>query len=52
MTFQRSGGCVCYLGPGVMVGQAWQEGESLEKIPQKSSGEILMVKDYAACENK
>ncbi|GFZ04374.1 hypothetical protein Acr_16g0009980 [Actinidia rufa] len=41
-----------YLGPGVMVGQAWQEGESLEKLPQKLCGEILMVKDYAACENK
>lgn len=35
-----------YLGPGVSVGQAWQEGNKLEQIPQKLCGEILMVKDY------
>ncbi|CAL5361040.1 unnamed protein product [Camellia sinensis] len=39
---------VRHLGPGVLVGQAWQEGEALEKLPQKLCGEILMVKDYAA----
>ncbi|XP_047314923.1 uncharacterized protein LOC124918891 [Impatiens glandulifera] len=35
-----------HLGPGVMVGQAWQEGELLEQVPEKLCGEILMVKDY------
>ncbi|KAL6996139.1 hypothetical protein U1Q18_006277 [Sarracenia purpurea var. burkii] len=40
------------LGPGVLVGQAWQEGEALEKLPQKLCGEILMVKEYTSfCEN-
>ncbi|THG15822.1 hypothetical protein TEA_007997 [Camellia sinensis var. sinensis] len=44
---------VRHLGPGVLVGQAWQEGEALEKLPQKLCGEILMVKDYAAlCEHE
>lgn len=37
-----------HLGPGVSVGQAWQEGKALEHVPQKLCGEILMVKDYAA----
>nr|XP_023924307.1 uncharacterized protein LOC112035704 isoform X1 [Quercus suber]POE95873.1 hypothetical protein CFP56_23620 [Quercus suber] len=36
-----------HLGPGVLVGQAWQEGKALEQVPQKLCGEILMVKDYA-----
>ncbi|XP_062156236.1 uncharacterized protein LOC133864055 [Alnus glutinosa] len=39
---------VRHLGPGVSVGQAWQEGKSLQHVPQKLCGEILMVKDYAA----
>ncbi|MQL96515.1 hypothetical protein Taro_029199 [Colocasia esculenta] len=33
-------------GPGVLVGQAWQEGRELEKVPKKFCGEILMVKEY------
>ena len=37
---------VRHLGPGVSVGQAWQEGTKLEQVPQKFCGEILMVKDY------
>uniref|UniRef100_A0A803KQR2 Uncharacterized protein n=1 Tax=Chenopodium quinoa TaxID=63459 RepID=A0A803KQR2_CHEQI len=37
---------VRHLGPGVMVGQVWQEGLALEQIPKKLCGEILMVKDY------
>ncbi|RZB98244.1 uncharacterized protein LOC114422530 isoform X1 [Glycine soja] len=36
---------VRYLGPGVSVGQAWQEGTKLEQVPHKLYGEILMVKD-------
>ncbi|XP_059643064.1 uncharacterized protein LOC132284940 [Cornus florida] len=43
---------VRHVGPGVLVGQAWQEGEALEKVPQKLCGEILMVKDYAALVEK
>ncbi|XP_050382643.1 uncharacterized protein LOC126799479 [Argentina anserina] len=35
------------LGPGVSVGQAWQEGKELQQVPQKLCGEILMVKDYS-----
>lgn len=35
-----------HLGPGVMVGQAWQEGVALEQVPKKLFDEILMVKDY------
>ncbi|MFS7981173.1 hypothetical protein Hanom_Chr10g00947901 [Helianthus anomalus] len=35
------------VGPGVMVGQAWQEGEDLNQVPKKLCSEILMVKDYA-----
>lgn len=34
------------IGPGVLVGQAWQEGEAVEQVPKKLCGEILMVKDY------
>ena len=37
-----------HLGPGVLVGQAWQEGKALEQVPQKLCGEILMVKDNVA----
>ena len=33
------------LGPGVSVGQAWQEGNVLEQVPRKLCSEILMVKD-------
>ncbi|XP_058113876.1 uncharacterized protein LOC131256836 [Magnolia sinica] len=36
-----------HVGPGVMAGQAWQEGKALEQVPRKFCGEILMVKDYA-----
>ncbi|KAK3035570.1 hypothetical protein RJ639_034775 [Escallonia herrerae] len=36
-----------HVGPGVLVGQAWQEGEALEQIPKKLCGEILMVKEHA-----
>ncbi|XP_027121442.1 uncharacterized protein [Coffea arabica] len=36
---------VRHLGPGVLVGQAWQEGEALEQVPTKLCGEVLMVKD-------
>lgn len=36
------------LGPGVSIGQAWQEGKSLEQVPRKLCSEILMVKDYYA----
>ncbi|TKY64684.1 hypothetical protein E2542_SST14582 [Spatholobus suberectus] len=36
------------LGPGVSVGQAWQEGMKLEQVPRKLCGEILMVKDYTS----
>ncbi|XP_052183737.1 uncharacterized protein LOC127795848 [Diospyros lotus] len=44
---------VRHLGPGVLVGQAWQEGAALEQVPQKLCGEILMVKDYASlCEDQ
>jgi len=35
------------VGPGVMVGQVWQEGEELNQVPKKLCSEILMVKDYA-----
>ncbi|XP_047963449.1 uncharacterized protein LOC125207965 [Salvia hispanica] len=33
-----------HVGPGVMVGQAWQEGRSLQQVPKKLCSEILMVK--------
>ncbi|KAH7515430.1 hypothetical protein FEM48_Zijuj10G0025500 [Ziziphus jujuba var. spinosa] len=36
-----------HLGPGVLIGQAWQEGKALDQVPQKLFGEILMVKNYA-----
>ncbi|OAY69388.1 uncharacterized protein LOC109711564 [Ananas comosus] len=36
-----------HAGPGSLVGQAWQEGKSLEQVPKKLCGEILMVKDYS-----
>ncbi|OMP11699.1 hypothetical protein CCACVL1_00331 [Corchorus capsularis] len=37
-----------HIGPGVLVGQAWQEGKKIDQVPRKLCGEILMVKDYAA----
>lgn len=37
-----------HAGPGVVVGQAWQEGKDLERVPKKLFGEILMVKDFYA----
>ncbi|KAL0414966.1 UNVERIFIED_CONTAM: hypothetical protein Slati_3328500 [Sesamum latifolium] len=40
------------LGPGVVVGQAWQEGKALEQVPKKLFNEILMVKDYFGCSKK
>ncbi|XP_050236862.1 uncharacterized protein LOC126686709 [Mercurialis annua] len=39
---------VRHVGPGVSIGQAWQEGKELQQVPRKLCGEILMVKDYAA----
>lgn len=36
------------VGPGVMVGQVWQEGQDLKQVPKKLCSEILMVKDYDA----
>lgn len=39
---------VRHLGPGVSVGQAWQEGKELQQVPQKLCSEILMVKNYSA----
>ncbi|RDX88042.1 hypothetical protein CR513_30412, partial [Mucuna pruriens] len=39
---------VRHLGPGVSVGQAWQEGTRLEQVPRKLCGDILMVKDYTS----
>ncbi|CAN1143732.1 hypothetical protein LINPERHAP2_LOCUS13752 [Linum perenne] len=39
---------VRHIGPGVSVGQAWQEGKELDQVPRKLCGEILMVKDYGA----
>jgi hypothetical protein len=38
---------VRHLGPGVSVGQAWQEGKALQQVPQKLCGDILMVKDFS-----
>jgi len=35
---------VRHAGPGVLVGQAWQEGKDLEQVPKKFCGEMLMVK--------
>ncbi|PPD85212.1 hypothetical protein GOBAR_DD17872 [Gossypium barbadense] len=40
-----------HMGPGVLVGQAWQEGKELDQVPQKLCGEILMVKEYNPLEN-
>lgn len=40
------------LGPGVLVGQAWQEGKALDQVPRKLFEEILMVKDYAGFSEK
>ncbi|KAH7688214.1 hypothetical protein IHE45_03G018300 [Dioscorea alata] len=37
-----------HVGPGVLVGQAWQEGKELNQVPKKFCGDILMVKDYVA----
>lgn len=37
-----------HVGPGVLVGQAWQEGKELDQVPKKFCGDILMVKDYVA----
>ncbi|KAF6149087.1 hypothetical protein GIB67_018665 [Kingdonia uniflora] len=37
---------VRHVGPGVLVGQAWQEGKALDQVPKKFCGEILMVKSY------
>ncbi|XP_074562178.1 uncharacterized protein LOC141818618, partial [Curcuma longa] len=37
-----------HAGPGVVVGQAWQEGKDLEQVPKKLCGEILMIKDFYA----
>ncbi|XP_075075001.1 uncharacterized protein LOC107828083 [Nicotiana tabacum] len=34
-----------HVGPGVMVGQAWQEGKALQQVPKKLCSEILMVKE-------
>lgn len=39
---------VRYVGPGLLIGQAWQEGAALEQVPRKLFSEILMVKDYAS----
>ncbi|WOL19702.1 hypothetical protein Cni_G28504 [Canna indica] len=36
-----------HAGPGVLVGQAWQEGKDLKQVPKKIYGEILMVKDFS-----
>ncbi|KAF9613694.1 hypothetical protein IFM89_010136 [Coptis chinensis] len=35
-----------HVGPGVLVGQGWQEGKVLEQVPKRLCGEIVMVKDY------
>ncbi|KAM7486909.1 hypothetical protein LguiA_002918 [Lonicera macranthoides] len=35
-----------HVGPGVLVGQIWQEGQSLEQLPKKLRNDILMVKEY------
>ncbi|KAL0354394.1 UNVERIFIED_CONTAM: hypothetical protein Sradi_3886300 [Sesamum radiatum] len=40
------------LGPGVVVGQAWQEGKALEQVPKKLFNEMLMVKDYIGSSKK
>ncbi|KAL3825028.1 hypothetical protein ACJIZ3_021057 [Penstemon smallii] len=43
---------VRHVGPGVLVGQAWQEGKELQQVPKKLCGEILMVKDYFVSSEK
>ncbi|CAL0308600.1 unnamed protein product [Lupinus luteus] len=43
---------VRYLGPGVLVGQAWQEGKKLEQVPRKLCDDILMVKDYTLLQDQ
>ncbi|EFH63730.1 hypothetical protein ARALYDRAFT_476439 [Arabidopsis lyrata subsp. lyrata] len=35
-----------HIGPGVCVGQAWQEGKELQQVPQRLCSDILMVKQY------
>ncbi|KAK8954411.1 hypothetical protein KSP39_PZI002211 [Platanthera zijinensis] len=35
-----------HAGPGIVVGQAWQEGSDLEQVPKKFCGEILMAREY------
>ncbi|KDP24900.1 hypothetical protein JCGZ_24278 [Jatropha curcas] len=39
---------VRHVGPGVSIGQAWQEGRKLQQVPRKLCSEILMVKEYVA----
>ncbi|KAF4350949.1 hypothetical protein F8388_021656 [Cannabis sativa] len=43
---------VRHLGPGVSIGQAWQEGKALEQVPRKLCSEILMVRDYSTASRK
>ncbi|KAL0683319.1 hypothetical protein Bca4012_050167 [Brassica carinata] len=33
-----------HIGPGVCVGQAWQEGKEVQQVPQRLCSDILMVK--------
>ncbi|KAK8540425.1 hypothetical protein V6N13_008847 [Hibiscus sabdariffa] len=40
-----------HIGPGVLVGQAWQEGNKLDQVPQKLCGEILMISPKAMAED-
>ncbi|KAJ0229236.1 WD repeat protein [Hirschfeldia incana] len=35
-----------HIGPGVCVGQAWQEGKELQQVPQRLCSDILIVKQY------
>ncbi|CAA7052460.1 unnamed protein product [Microthlaspi erraticum] len=35
-----------HIGPGVCIGQAWQEGKELQQVPQRLCSDILMVKQY------
>ncbi|XP_010553188.1 PREDICTED: uncharacterized protein LOC104823333 isoform X2 [Tarenaya hassleriana] len=37
---------VRHIGPGVCVGQAWQEGVQLHQLPRKLSADILFVKQF------
>ena len=34
------------LGPGVLVGQLWEEGRGMDFQPQKVWGEFVLVKRY------